>query len=211
MRTLKRHWRLKMNTKANKYAMLLACGLTSLAVAGETNSSASASSNGRRPGQAVATAEYNGNGVGFARTDTRSGNVNFARGFSVGFDRDGLSLSHSFAVAGRNGPAVGSTLNMHIGLDGRGQVSTGQVIADGDRNRSVTVAGGSSRRVNSSQAYSTANGKTGRYGEVKATTQTRAIGPRQSMRAVRESSIQRSSYGKRISEERKPRSIRRRR
>ena len=211
MRTLKRHWRLEMNTKANNYAMFLACGLTSLALAGETNSSATASSDGRRPGQAVATAEYNGNGVGFARTDTRSGNVNLARGLSVGFDQDGLSLSHSFAVAGRNGPAVGTTLNMHIGLDGRGQVSTGQVIASGDNNRSVTVAGGASRRGNSSQAYSTANGKTGRYGEVRASTQTQNIGSRKSVSAVRKSSMHRSSYGKRISEQRKSHSVRRRR
>lgn len=147
-------------------------GLTALA--GEANSSASASSNRWGPGTAAATAGYEGNGIGFAQTNTRSGSTNLAQGLSLGFDEEGLSLSTSYAVAPRFGAAAAGTLNMAIGLDGSVATSVGRTVADGDANRSVD-AGGSARPGSlgrSPVAVATTGGATGPRGTVVSETHT---------------------------------------
>ncbi len=147
-------------------------GLTALA--GEANSSASASSNRWGPGTAAATAGYEGNGIGFAQTNTRSGSTNFAQGLSLGFDEEGLSFSTSYAVAPRFGAAAAGTLNVAIGLDGSVATSVGRTVADGDANRSVD-AGGSARPGSFGRtpvAVATTGGATGPRGTVVSQTQS---------------------------------------
>jgi hypothetical protein len=142
------------------------------ALAGEASSGASASSNRWGPGTAAATAGYQGNGIGFARTNTRSGNTNFAQGLSVGFDEEGLSLSTSYAVAPRFGTAAAGTMNVAIGLDGSVATSAGRTVADGDPDRRVDASGsarpGSYGR--SPAAVATTGGATGPRGTVVSRT-----------------------------------------
>jgi hypothetical protein len=149
------------------------------AAAGEANSSAAASSNGWGPGTAAATAEYDGGGIGFARTKTKSGNVNFGQGISFGFDEEGLSLSSSYAVAPRWGPAAASTFNLAVGLDGSVSHSVGRTVASGDRSRGVE-AGGFARpghRGRSATAGATVSGRTGPRGNVVSVTHSRSNKP----------------------------------
>lgn len=157
---------MKRNAIILGLAMGFMPGLTALA--GEANSSATASSNWWGPGTAAATAGYEGNGIGFAKTNTRSGNVNLAQGVSVGFDEEGLSLSTSYAVAPRHGSAAAGTLNMAIGLDGSVSTSAGQTVADGDPYRQVD-AGGSARP---GAAVATTGGSTGPRGTVVSQTRS---------------------------------------
>jgi len=152
-------------------AMFLLIGAVD-AGAGLADSSASASSNRWGPGTATATAGYNGGGVGFAHTDTHTGKVNLAQGVSFGFDKEGVSLSSSYALAPRFGPAVGGTFNVAVGLDGSVSHSVGRTTAGGDPYRKVEV-GGSARPGNRGRApvaLSTAAGKTGPRGYATAKT-----------------------------------------
>ena len=168
--------------KASHLAIVLMSGLAAAmpAFAGTANSSASASSNGRGPGTAVATAGYDGNGIGIARTNTKSGSINLAQGLSVGFDEDGLSLSSSFAVAPRSGPAAAGTFNLAVGLDGSVSHSVGRTVASGDRSRSVEAGGSVSpgSHGRSGTATATANGRTGPRGQVLAQTSSHTSRPK---------------------------------
>lgn len=159
-----------MKTNATRMlGMFFAMG--SAAWAGEASTSATAGSRGYGPGTAAATANYDGNGIGFTKTKANSGSrFNFARGLSVGFDGDGLSLSNSYAFAPQFGPAVGGTMNLHIGLDGQTSVSTGRVESSGDPARQVAVNGSAGSYRGRSQAVSAAHGVTGPRGTVRART-----------------------------------------
>ncbi len=144
--------------------------LAPVALAGEAETSASAGSNRfNRNGTATATARYNGD-VGFARTQTKSGKLNIARGVAVGFDKNGLSLSISNAVAGRRGPAVATTFNMTIGRDGKVSHSSGIAITSGPIHRSASAGGVASSGRRHNTASSVASGKSDRFGTVRATT-----------------------------------------
>jgi hypothetical protein len=147
------------------------CGLALPVLASDARTSATAGSNGRGSGTAGATAAYEGD-IGFARTKADTGKINLARGLAVGFDEDGLSVSHSYALAPTYGPAVGGTFNMHIGLDGEASVSSGHVKAAGDRNRVVNAGGSAGSDGRSPYAVATASGETGRRGEVRAETRS---------------------------------------
>lgn len=142
------------------------------ALAGTANTSATAGSGGYGPGTAAATANYDGNGIGFTKTKAQSGNVNIARGLSVGFDETGLSVSHSYAIAPRRGPAVGGTLNLHVGQHGVA-VSGGQSVASQDRTREVQVSGQAGSNYGRPVATAAASGRTGRRGVVEANTFSR--------------------------------------
>jgi hypothetical protein len=146
--------------------------LTAATLGGETATSATAGSNGRGPGYAGATADYNGNGIGVTRTKAETGRINFARGLSLGFDEDGLSLSTSYALAPKYGPAVGGTFNMNIGLDGQRSASFGQTVASGDRNRTVTAGGFAGSNRGMGRAGATVTGTTGPRGEVRSMTRS---------------------------------------
>lgn len=90
-------------------------------------------------GTAVATANYSGD-AGYARTNSRSGEVNHARGIAVGFDENGLALSLSNAVEHR-GLAVASNFNLSIDRNGDVSTSSGVALARGGRERDVQVSG----------------------------------------------------------------------
>ncbi len=149
------------------------------AMAGQAESSAAASSNGWGPGTATATAGYHGGGVGFAQTDTRSGNVNLARGLSFGFDGQGLSLSSSYAVAPQLGPALAGTFNLAIGTDGSVSHSTGRTVALGDSSRQAQAGGFASPGYAGRPALAgaTASGRTGQRGRVMAGTRSQSYRP----------------------------------
>lgn len=141
---------------------------STLAWAGEASTSAIAASNGGRSGTAAATADYDGNGIGFTKTKAESGRVNFARGISLGFDEGGLSLSTSYAIAPQFGPAAAGTFNMNVGLDGSVSGSTGRTIADGSRTREVSAGGWTGNNRLNSSAGATVAGNTGPRGRVIA-------------------------------------------
>ncbi|MBK9118157.1 MAG: hypothetical protein IPM18_00920 [Phycisphaerales bacterium] len=107
--------------------------------ASEAQTSASATG-GRNNGAATATARYDGQ-VGFARTDTKTGKVNLARGVAVGVDANGLSLSLSHAIAPQHGPAIATNFNMSIGRDGEVNHSVGSAVATGGSGRTVMAGG----------------------------------------------------------------------
>lgn len=146
-------------------------GLTVPALASDAWTSATAGSTGRGPGTAGATAGYDGE-IGFARTKADTGRINLARGLAVGFDADGLSVSHSYALAPTHGPAVGGTFNMHIGLDGEATLSTGRVTAEGDPERAVSAGGRVGADGYRPLAVASASGETGRRGAVRAETRS---------------------------------------
>ena len=147
-------------------ATAVCTGVSTVSWAGQATTSAVAGSPGLGTGTAAATADYRGDGPGYATTQTRSGRVNLARGIAVGFDRDGLSLSTSYGVAGHIGPAVAGTLSVNIGLNGQVATSIGRTVARGDRARTVSVAGGSGSRRGPARAWATSTGRTGPRGEV---------------------------------------------
>lgn len=155
------------------YLTLLLAPKLVLAADAETDASANARPGG---GSAAATARYDGD-HGFARTDTRTGQVNVARGVAVGVDEHGLALSVSNAVAPRHGPAIGTTFNLNIGRDGDVSGSTGVSIAGGGLERGVTVGGNAGDRR---PAVALASGVTRGGGRVVAVTnahQHRSIRP----------------------------------
>lgn len=150
-------------------AMLGAMSMTSVAMAGEASSDAWANSHG----SAGANAAYNGDGRGWAKTTTRTGNVNYGRGTSFGIDRDGVSFSVSQALAPRFGPALASTFNVSIGFDGDVNTSHGSSIARGGNVREVNAGGfASSNRYNGGTSGATAGGRTGPSGRVVAETKS---------------------------------------
>ncbi|MGD8454566.1 MAG: hypothetical protein PVJ57_22355 [Phycisphaerae bacterium] len=158
-------------------ATLATMSLAATSFASDADTSASAT-NARRgsAGTATATAHYTGT-VGFARTDTRSGSTNLARGVAVGFDRDGLSLSVSEAIAPRLGPAVATNFNLSIGRNGEVSGSMGRVVATGSGERSVTAGGGSGAGRLATPSVSYATGRTGATGNVTATTRAYNAAP----------------------------------
>jgi hypothetical protein len=163
-----------MIMNARHWIAVLVVGLTLSAVAQAqtTETSATASHHRYGPGTSRATADYNGDGVGFTRTQARSGRLNLARGLAVGFDRNGLSVSHSVALAPSRGPAIGRTVSLQLGLDGRGSISRGSVKADGGRQRSVAVRSAAARH----NAIAEAHGDTGVRGRVLAETSSHRLG-----------------------------------
>lgn len=139
------------------------------ALAGGAATSASATSNGRSPGTAAATAQYSGD-RGFARTDTRSGPVSYGSGVAYSVDRNGISLSVSQAVAGVLGPAVASSLNISIGHNGSVASSSSLSVAGGRGARSVTAGGATSTHRTGATAVATAASHTAPRSVVKTTT-----------------------------------------
>lgn len=130
-----------MKTLRTIAAALTILSANSLAPAGDARTSAGTSVNPLTGGgSATATAAYNAP-IGFARTDTRSGPINAARGVAVGVDKDGLTLSVSTALAPKLGPAVAASFNIAIDRDGDVSRSTGIALAKGPSTREVNVAG----------------------------------------------------------------------
>jgi hypothetical protein len=163
-----------------KYGMKTMAAMTMAALcgganAGEAQTSATAGS-ARGNGTAAATARYEGD-AGFARTDTRSGRVNLARGVAVGVDEDGLSLSLSNAVATEHGPAIATNFNLSIGRDGQVSHSNGIAVADGPVHRSATAGGSASNDRFNSGASSFASGRTDPRGVVRAETRSESGRP----------------------------------
>ncbi len=150
-------------------AMGLMLSGASAALASEAETRASA--DGRRGGAGTASAEarYEGD-VGFARTDSRSGNVSSARGVAVGLDEDGLSFSISNAIAGRRGIALASNLNITIGLDGEVAVSGGNSVARGPISRGASAGGLASNNGGIARAISEAAARSDRFGSARAST-----------------------------------------
>lgn len=150
-------------------------GLTGLLIAvpgrasdAETSASAAGGWAGR-DGTAAATARYAGD-LGWARTQTRSGELNVARGIAVGFDRDGLSLSVSQALAPSYGPALATNFNLSLGRDGSVSGSTGLAVAQGGGERSVIAGGRTAATLLGGSATSVASGRTDVGGRVDALT-----------------------------------------
>lgn len=137
-----------------------------LASSAETSASAGRDRLGR--GNTQATASYEGN-RGFARTDSRTGRVNVARGVAVGVDEDGLSLSVSHAIDRKNGPSIATNFNLSIGRDGASH-SNGLSVAGGSRERQASAGGAVSNHRHNPVAISTASGRTGSRGQVIART-----------------------------------------
>ncbi|TWT40576.1 hypothetical protein RAS1_42890 [Phycisphaerae bacterium RAS1] len=160
---------------------LAALGSTAIASEAET----SASAFGRRfgPGSSAATARYEGD-VGFARTETRSGDINLARGVAVGVDEDGLSLSLSNAVAPRGGPALATNFNMSIDRDGQVSTSTGMAVADGRFENEVNAGGAAGSGRGSRAAISQAGGRSDPTGTVRAETHADSFDPRGPRRPI---------------------------
>lgn len=154
-------------------AVLSGLFLTASTFAGDAATSATAGSNPRTGGgTAAATATYDGR-VGFARTDTRSGRVNTARGVAVGVDENGLSLSVSTAVAGRVGPAIATNFNLTIDRDGDVAHSTGVSVANGPGPREVTAGGSTGATRNTIGATSFGHAKAP-HGTVRVITRSRS-------------------------------------
>ena len=144
--------------------------MCSITLAGEAFSNAGAGYNGFTGGTANATAGYRGDGPGYARTDTRTGNVNFAQGVSWGMDQHGLSFSASNAIATRFLPAAASNLNISIGFDGSVGSSGGMSIATGPIDRYAHAGGSAMNHRGGSTAISTAGGRSDPFGRVEART-----------------------------------------
>ncbi len=153
---------------------LLVCGLCGTAFASEAETSASVGNGYGRASTAAATARYEGD-IGFARTQTRSGAVDRARGVAVGFDEDGLSISLSNAV-GRFGTTIASTLNVSIGSDGRVSASGGSAVGSGSLHRSASAGGVVSTGRTPASAVANATSDDG--GHARASTWSRDGGPR---------------------------------
>jgi len=149
--------------------------MTTTAFASDARTSATAGSNSNTgSGGAGATAAYNGD-VGFARTDTQSGNVNFARGVAVGVDKDGITLSVSNALATRNGNAVAANFNMAINREGEVSHSGALTVARGPIEREATAGGSaaSGGRFSAPVTTATATGRTDPFGTVTAQTHSK--------------------------------------
>ncbi len=168
-----------MNTKSMKLAGLLMLVMGLSAYAGTASSSAGASSSRWGSGTAVATADYDGGGQGFARTDTKSGRVSTARGVAFGFDEGGMSLSTSYAVAPLLGPAVAGTFNLAIGVDGSVAGSVGRTVATGGGSREARAGGFASpgSRHESPASGARVSGRTGRGGRVVSSSDSYTRAP----------------------------------
>lgn len=88
---------------------------------------------GRR--HARAEASYDGP-AGLARTDTRVGRVNFARGLAVSYGLEGVSLSQSIGVS-HGGLSTAHNFQLSIGPGGT-HLSRGGVVSRGGDARAVT-------------------------------------------------------------------------
>lgn len=163
------------------FALLLA---TIPALASDAETSASATGGRRASGNATATARYEGD-VGFARTDTRTGQVNLARGVAVGVDEDGVTVSLSLAVAPKNGPAIATNLNLTFNRDGTTAVSTGHSVATGGAARTVSAGGRSTATHHDAIATSTAAGHTTSGGIVRAVTRSDTYNRPHAVRPIR--------------------------
>ncbi len=153
--------------------MAAATMMTTGALAGEATTDAWAQHGmGQRYGTAGATADYNGDGGrAITRTDTHSGErVTLARGLSVGFDRDGVDLSFSHAIAGRRGGSYAGTLNVSIGRDGSVSNSYGGVLSRGGFERRVEAGGTTRSGRHGTTSLASANGQTRGGGIVRART-----------------------------------------
>lgn len=167
------------NTKRrlNRMPLILLTALVSMsaatmAPASEASSGASATANPFGPGTAEADAAYRGDGRGFARTNTRTGAVNVARGLAFGVDRDGISISASNAVAGRFLPGVASTFNLTIGRDGSMAGSSGLSVAGRAPFRSVSAGGFSGTGRNGAISGATASARSEPRGLARSRTRT---------------------------------------
>ncbi len=140
----------------------------SVATASDAATSAAAT-NGRGGSNATATARYEGQ-RGFARTDTRTGQVSAARAVAVGADQEGVSLSVSLAVAPHNGPGYATNFNMSFELAGGSSFSAGNSIAVGGYTRTVSAGGQASAGRRGTTSISTAGSVTLGGGYVKAHT-----------------------------------------
>jgi hypothetical protein len=97
------------------------------------NGAASQVDLGRR--HASAEASYSGP-AGMARTDTRVGRVNFARGLAVSYGPQGISLSQSIGVS-RGPVATAHNFQLSVGPDGT-HVGHGGVVSRGGDTRVIT-------------------------------------------------------------------------
>jgi hypothetical protein len=159
----------KLITASANALWVLASAFTSAARASDAETSATATRGRSRSGTATATARYEGN-VGFARTDTRTGAVNLARGVAVGVDEDGISLSVSLAIAPQRGPAYATNFNLSFDTDGDSASSFGTAAATGGTRRTVTAGGRTSAAPMGPIATSMAGGATHNGGMVRAIT-----------------------------------------
>ena len=150
----------------------LAIATTSFALASSASTSATAGYNRYAGGNAAATASYTGE-QGFARTDTKTGRVNIARGVALGVDENGVSLSLSNAVATQNGPAVSTTFNLSIGAAGNSAMSVGAAAATGGTAREATSGGSTYAQRYRSGATAVSTGRTSGTGRVVAITKSR--------------------------------------
>jgi hypothetical protein len=150
-------------------ASLIRLALVAPALASDAQTSATATGGRGRSGTATASARYEGD-IGFARTDTRSGSVNLARGVAVGFDEDGLSLSLSLALAPKRGPAVATTFNISLDRDGEVATSVGTALATGGTSRSVSAGGSTAATTYRPVASATTAGVSRNGGVVRTYT-----------------------------------------
>lgn len=156
-----------MRSRTRLFSVLSILGLATAAYASEAETSATAgSSRWNRNGTASATARYQGD-LGWARTQSHSGQISHSRGVAVGVDREGLSLSVSRAVAPQGAPGVAATFNMTIGTQGQVSHSTGLSTANGPLYQEVSAGGRTGTR---GPATAFATGRTDSRGEVKAVT-----------------------------------------
>lgn len=157
--------------------MCVMMSVGNIAMAGEAFSNATATGNRFGPGNAAATAGYTGNGQGYARTDTRTGQVNFASGVAIGLDERGLTFSASNALAGRFGPAIASNLNITIGRDGSVASSGGLSTAQGGVSRTVSAGGFARNGQGGAVAGSAVGGRSTFGGKVTGQTWSNSMPP----------------------------------
>lgn len=160
-----------MRSVMRNAAVMAGVMTSAVAFAGEAETSATAGSGFGRNGTAAATARYDGK-LGWARTDTQSGQINLARGVAVGVDKDGISVSVSNAIAPNRGPAIATTFNLSIGRDGDVSHSVGTSIANGPFERSATAGGSTSAEHGRTASTAIAGGRTDPYGRVVAETRS---------------------------------------
>lgn len=160
----------------------LSVALSSAALASDARTSASATGGGLRPGSAAASASYQGD-TGFARTQTRTGEINASRAVAVGVDEQGLSLSISHALAPQFGPAVATNFNLTIGSDGQVATSVGTTVARGGLERTAQVSGNATSTRIGSTAGSVATGRTIGGGVVRSNVRAESY-PRPIVRRV---------------------------
>lgn len=163
-------------------AAILMMSAASAARANEAATSASVTQFGHLPGTASATASYLGNGIGQARTHTRSGQVSFGQGVAFGVSPEGISFSASYAIGGRFIPATASTFNMSIGRDGSVAGSNGLVVASPAPINSASAGGFARSQFGGSVAGATVGGRSDPFGQVIGRTNSFSTPPRRSWR-----------------------------